>query len=42
MLSVIIPAYNEELSIERAYYTISDILNKENIENEMRYFMSGI
>ena len=35
MLSVIIPAYNEELSVERAYYTISEILNKEDIENEI-------
>ena len=31
MLSVIIPAYNEELSIERAYYTISEILEKAQI-----------
>lgn len=41
MLSVIIPAYNEELSIERAYYTISDILNKENIENEIIFIDDG-
>ena len=34
MLSVIIPAYNEELSVERAYYTISEILEKAQIDNE--------
>ena len=34
MLSVIIPAYNEELSIERAYYTISDILKEAEIPCE--------
>lgn len=41
MLSVIIPAYNEELSIERAYYTISDILSKENIDNEIIFIDDG-
>ena len=35
MLSVIIPAYNEELSVERAYYTISKILEKAQIDNEI-------
>ena len=35
MLSVIIPAYNEDLSIDRAHHTITKILNKENIENEI-------
>ena len=41
MLSVIIPAYNEELSIERAYFTISDILAKEDIENEIIFIDDG-
>ena len=35
MLSVIIPAYNEELSIESAYYTISGILKNAVIDNEI-------
>ena len=35
MLSVIIPAYNEELSVERAYYTIPEILEKAQIDNEI-------
>lgn len=41
MLSVIVPAYNEELSIERAYYTISDILNKAGIANEIIFVDDG-
>ena len=41
MLSVIIPAYNEELSIERAYYTISDILKNAAIENEIIFIDDG-
>ena len=41
MLSVIIPAYNEELSVEKAYYTISDILKSENIENEIIFIDDG-
>ena len=41
MLSVIIPAYNEEASIERAYYTISDILNKEDIDSEIIFIDDG-
>ncbi len=41
MLSVIIPAYNEELSIDRAYYTISDILKKADIENEIIFIDDG-
>ena len=41
MLSVIIPAYNEELSVERTYYTISDILNKEDIANEIIFVDDG-
>ena len=41
MLSVIIPAYNEELSIERAYYTISDILRNAGIDNEIIFVDDG-
>ena len=41
MLSVIIPAFNEELSVEKAYNTISAILNKENIENEIIFIDDG-
>ncbi len=41
MLSVIIPAYNEELSIERAYYTISDILKNADIDNEIIFIDDG-
>ena len=41
MLSVIIPAYNEELSIDRAHHTITGILNKENIENEIIFVDDG-
>lgn len=41
MLSVIIPAFNEELSVERAYYTISDILHKADIENEIVFIDDG-
>ena len=41
MLSVIIPAYNEELSVERAYYTISKILNEAEIENEIIFIDDG-
>ena len=41
MLSVIIPAYNEELSIERAYFTISGILNNANIDNELIFIDDG-
>ena len=41
MLSVIIPAYNEELSIDRAYHTISDILKKADIENEIIFIDDG-
>ena len=41
MLSVIIPAYNEELSIDRAHHTITGILNKENIENEIIFIDDG-
>ena len=41
MLSVIVPAYNEELSVERAYYTISDILKKAEIEYEIIFVDDG-
>ena len=41
MLSVIIPAYNEELSIERAYFTISKILYSADIENEIIFIDDG-
>ena len=41
MLSVILPAYNEELSIERAYYTITDILKKAEIDNEIIFVDDG-
>ena len=41
MLSVIIPAYNEELLIEKAYVTISNILKNENIENEIIFIDDG-
>ncbi len=41
MLSVVIPAYNEELSIERAYFTISKILTEANIEHELVFIDDG-
>ena len=41
MLSVIVPAYNEELSIEKAYYTISSILNNAVIDNEIIFIDDG-
>ena len=41
MLSVIIPAYNEELSVERAYHTISKILRDAHIENEIIFIDDG-
>ena len=41
MLSVIIPAYNEEASIEKAYRTISEILKNEDIENEIIFIDDG-
>ena len=34
-VSVIVPAFNEELMIEKAYFTISDILKSANIDNEI-------
>lgn len=41
MLSVIVPAYNEELSVERAYYTISEILQNAGIDNEIIFVDDG-
>lgn len=41
MLSVIIPAYNEELSVETAYKTIDGILKKENIDHELIFIDDG-
>ena len=41
MLSIIIPAYNEELSIERAYYKISEILRNADIDNEIIFIDDG-
>ena len=41
MLSVIIPAYNEELMIEKAYSTIFNILNNAVLDNEIIFFDDG-
>lgn len=41
MLSVIIPAFNEELNIERTYNTISSMLYNENIDNEIIFADDG-
>jgi len=41
MLSVVIPAYNEEKSVERAYYTISEILRDADIDNEIIFIDDG-
>ena len=41
MLSVIIPAFNEEAVIETAYRTISDVLKKADIENEIIFIDDG-
>ena len=41
MLSVIIPAYNEELMIEKAYSTIFNILNNAVIDNEIIFVDDG-
>ena len=41
MLSVIIPAYNEELMGEKAYFTITDILKNADIENEIVFIDDG-
>lgn len=41
MLSVIIPAYNEELSVEQAYHTISNILQNADIAHEIIFVDDG-
>lgn len=41
MLSVIIPAYNEEMMIDRACSAISDILKSAGIENEIIFIDDG-
>ena len=41
MLSVIVPAYNEEASVEKAYFTISGILRDAHIENEIIFVNDG-
>lgn len=41
MLSVIIPAYNEELSVKRACKTIREILAAADIENEIIFIDDG-
>lgn len=41
MLSVIVPAYNEEKSIEKAASVIKQILNEEAIENELLFVDDG-
>ncbi len=41
MLSVIIPAYNEEALIEKAYYTISKILKDADIDNQIIFIDDG-
>ena len=41
MLSVIVPAYNEELSVERAYRTIFNILKNADIDCEIIFIDDG-
>ena len=41
MLSVIIPAYNEEKCIRPAYDTIHSLLAENNIENEFIFVDDG-
>ena len=41
MLSVIIPAYNEETAVQKAHSTITSILEAENIENEIIFIDDG-
>lgn len=41
MISIIIPAYNEKLNIERTAETISGILEKENIPFELVFVSDG-
>ncbi len=41
MLSVIIPAYNEELSVEKAFRKISGVLKEASIEHEIIFIDDG-
>lgn len=41
MLSVIIPAFNEEMLIDKAYKKISDVLSEAAIENELIFIDDG-
>ena len=41
MLSVIIPAYNEEKCVKSAYDTISSMLSQNNIESEFIFVDDG-
>lgn len=41
ILSVIIPAYNEELTVERAYREVTSVLKKADIENEIIFIDDG-
>ncbi len=41
MLSVIVPAYNEELTVERAYREISAVLNNAGLEHEIIFVDDG-
>ncbi|RKJ43464.1 glycosyltransferase, partial [Butyricicoccus sp. 1XD8-22] len=41
LLSVILPAYNEEKMIAKAAETLSAILQKENIEAELIFINDG-
>ena len=41
MLSVIIPAYNEEKCIKSAYNTIFSLLSQNNIESEFIFVDDG-
>lgn len=41
MLSVIVPAYNEEASVERAFFTISGILKDAGIDSEIIFVNDG-
>ena len=41
LLSVVIPAYNEEKMIEKAYDTIDGILSENNIEHNFVFVDDG-
>lgn len=41
MLSIVLPVYNEENNIERAYQAIRDVLRPENIEFELIFINDG-